>query len=236
MISKTKIDFLFYCPDILKSPFLGSSDSLHCVKVLRKKEGDFIFVTNGQGSLFTCAIEVANTKACKLNIVEQMDSQLPSRQVHIAICPTKNSDRIEYFIEKSVEIGVSSIYFVFSTNTYPKKMNMERMNKIAVSAMKQSLKTFLPVLHEPIKFEKFISSTLNNGTKYIAHLDQQSVALVSQNMSEDMLLLIGPEGDFTIEEILKAEHNGFKKVSMGTSRLRTETAGIVAVSLLNLLP
>lgn len=231
-----KINFLFFGPDIKTTSSLDPIDAVHCVRVLRKTSGDVIHVTDGLGALYVCEIISDNPKNCKIRIVEEIQDYNPiNRKIHLAICPTKSADRMEYFVEKSVEIGVSSIQFVLSQNTYPKKVNLERMNKIAISAMKQSIKTHKPSIFEPLKFEKFISSSLNIKSKFIAHLDFEAKNITSFKMEDEVLMLIGPEGDFTKEEIHLAKNNNFEAIYMGKSRLRTETAGIVAVSLLNLL-
>ncbi len=231
-----KIDFLFFGSEIKTTSSLDPIDSVHCVRVLRKLKGDVIHVTDGLGTLFVCEIVSDNPKNCKIRIIEEISNYNPNnRKIHLAICPTKSGDRIEYFVEKSVEIGISTIQFVISQNTYPKKVNLERMNKIAISAMKQSVKTYKPLIFEPLKFEKFISNSQNISSKFIAHLDLDAKNLTSFKMEDEVLMLIGPEGDFTKEEIQIAKNNDFEAIYMGKSRLRTETAGIVAVSLLNLL-
>jgi 16S rRNA (uracil1498-N3)-methyltransferase len=144
-MDSTKIDFLFYSPEIEKNKCLDSVDSLHAVKVLRKKQGDIIQVTDGIGGWYRCSIADPNPKVCKLNILDvQKDYKAPKRRIFVGICPTKNADRIEYFIEKSVEIGISGIFFLKTQHTYPKKINIERFKKIAISGMKQSLKDYLP--------------------------------------------------------------------------------------------
>jgi 16S rRNA (uracil1498-N3)-methyltransferase len=232
----TKIDFLFYSPDIVPQQALNANDSLHCIRVLRKSKGDTLHVTDGVGNLFKVVVTDANVKACKFEIVEKTEFQPPARKVHLAICPTKNADRMEYLVEKCTEIGVESIHFVLSQNTYPKKVNMERMNKIAASAMKQSLKVFLPQLFEPMPFSKFISSQIQPFSQFIAHLSDFSTDITRVPMQGEMLVLIGPEGDFSKAEIDLAVENNYKAVFMGQSRLRTETAGVLAVSMLNLLP
>jgi 16S rRNA (uracil1498-N3)-methyltransferase len=233
----SKIDFLFYSPEIKETSALDTNDSAHVVRVLRKSKGDVIFVTDGLGTLFKTQIIEDHPKKCKIQIIdEQFYDDSLKRKVHLAICPTKNADRIENLVEKCVEIGIHSIQFILSKNTYPKKVNIERMNKIAVSAMKQSLKLHLPSIQEPIKFEKFISQNHQNVKKFIAHLNQDAVNIVETKMEKEMLILVGPEGDFSKEELESAISAGFQTVFMGDSRLRTETAGVLAVSLLNLLP
>ena len=231
-----KIDFLFYSPDIEQSKTLDPSDSLHAIKVLRMKKGDNIQVTDGKGGWYHCLISDPNPKVCKVEIVDfEKEYNKPPREIAIAICPTKNSDRIEYFVEKSVEIGVSEIIFLKTQNTYPKKINTERIRKIAISAMKQSLKAYLPKISDLVKFDDFIKNSGAGNQKFMAHYDENSGELIKEILTEKVLILIGPEGDFTIEEIKKAKESNFKTVTLGKNRLRTETAGVVSISILNLL-
>ena len=232
----TKIDFLFYSPEIEKTKCLDAVDSLHAVKVLRKKQGDIIQVTDGIGGWYRCSITDPNPKVCKVHILDfEKEFNAPLRNIYVGICPTKNADRIEYFIEKSVEIGVSGIFFIKSQNTYPKRINIERFRKIAISGMKQSLKAYLPEMSELISFDGFMEKSIAFPVKYIAHLEDSAIDIVSLKLDEKILILIGPEGDFSKEELNKAKDNDFKSVTLGKNRLRTETAGVVAVSILNLL-
>ena len=232
----TKIDFLFYSPEIEKTKCLDAVDSLHAVKVLRKKQGDIIQVTDGVGGWYRCSITDPNPKVCKLHILDfEKEFNAPDRNIYVGICPTKNADRIEYFIEKSVEIGVSGIYFIKSQNTYPKQINIERFRKIAISGMKQSLKAYLPEMSELMSFDVFMDKSRAFTVKYIAHLEESAADIVSLELDNNILILIGPEGDFSKDELIKAKENDFKSVKLGKNRLRTETAGVVAVSILNLL-
>ena len=235
-MDSTKIDFLFYSPEIEKTKCLDSVDSLHAVKVLRKKHGDIIQITDGIGGWYRCSISDPNPKLCKVEILHtEKDYRAPKRKIFVGICPTKNADRIEYFIEKSVEIGISGIFFLKTKNTYPKKINLERFRKIAISGMKQSLKAYLPELHDLSSFETFLKKSPGYSDKYIAHLEADSDEIMKANLGNEVLILIGPEGDFSKEELIKAKEAGFRSVTLGDNRLRTETAGIVAVSILNLL-
>jgi 16S rRNA (uracil1498-N3)-methyltransferase len=235
-MDSTKIDFLFYSPEIEKNKCLDSVDSLHAVKVLRKKQGDIIQVTDGIGGWYRCSIADPNPKVCKLNILDvKKDYKAPKRRIFVGICPTKNADRIEYFIEKSVEIGISGIFFLKTQHTYPKKINIERFKKIAISGMKQSLKAYLPELREMMIFGTFMKESGSFSQKLIAHLDEQAVDITKIQLDSDLLILIGPEGDFSKEELILAQEHNFKTITLGENRLRTETAGVVAVSILNLL-
>jgi 16S rRNA (uracil1498-N3)-methyltransferase len=235
-MDSTKIDFLFYSPEIEKTKCLDSIDSLHAVKVLRKKQGDIIQVTDGIGGWYRCSISDPNPKVCKLDIIDfEKDYKAPKRRIFVGICPTKNADRIEYFIEKSVEIGISGIFFIKTQHTYPKKINLERFKKIAISGMKQSLKAYLPEMREMVNFSTFIKESGSFSQKLIAHLDGQAIDIAKTQLDAELLILIGPEGDFSKEELKLALENNFKTVMLGENRLRTETAGVVAVSILNLL-
>lgn len=230
----SKIDFLFYSPDVEKTLALDQVESLHAVKVLRKRQGDLIQVTDGKGGWFSCEITRPDPKSCGVVIRSaEYAYHRPEREIYIAISPTKNSDRIEYFLEKSIEIGVSGVYFIKTQNTYPKKINLERLEKIAVSAMKQSLKAYKPVLSGLTGFKEFIKETASFGSKFIAHLNDVSGDIIDVPLSDKMLVLIGPEGDFSKEELQIASENGFQTLTLGKSRLRTETAGVFAVSVLN---
>lgn len=232
----SKIDFLFYCPDINQKKILDATDSQHCVKVLRKKKGDDIQVTDGKGGWYSCSITDPNPKACAFLVLDEIQNfNQPKRKISVAICPTKNADRIEYFVEKAVEIGIHEIFFVKTAHTYPKKINQERIKKIAVSAMKQSLKAYLPDISELIDFKQFMEIGFGKKQILIAHYDEVAEPIFTQNLGSEILIFIGPEGDYTKEEILKANEVGFKTVTLGANRLRTETAGVVALSLLNLM-
>lgn len=230
----SKIDFLFYSPDVEKTQALDQIESLHAVKVLRKKQGDLIQVTDGKGGWFSCEITRPDPKSCQVTICSaEYEYNRPVREIYMAICPTKNSDRIEYFLEKSIEIGISGVFFLRTQNTYPKKLNLERLEKIAVSAMKQSLKAYKPEIHELTSFTDFMKTARAFDSKYVAHLNETSADIIEIPLSGKMLVMIGPEGDFSKEELQAASENGFKTITLGKSRLRTETAGVFAVSVLN---
>jgi 16S rRNA (uracil1498-N3)-methyltransferase len=230
-----KIDFLFYCPDIALNKCLDLADSMHVVKVLRKKQGDIIQITDGIGGWYKCAVSDPNPKACKFDIIEeQKEYNKSKRKIYIAISPTKNADRIEYFIEKSIEIGVCGIFFLKTQNTFPKKINLDRFRKIAVSAMKQSLKAYLPYLSDYLVFSDFLKKHTEFEQKVIAHLSDDAMDIMTLDMKDEILVLIGPEGDFSKSEMEMAQESGFKNITLGQNRLRTETAGVVVASILNL--
>lgn len=227
---------LFYDPAIASNPVLAEAEAKHATKVLRLGVGDAIQVVDGLGNLFTCKITEVNKRDCQLAILEKTTYPKPEKHIHIAIAPTKNQDRIEWFVEKCIEIGVQEITFLNCTRTERNKLNMERINRIAVSAMKQSLKYWMPTINELVDFKSFMGSC-SDSSKMIAHLNEGERYFVHtiQHPQPSYCMLIGPEGDFTDEEVELAIQSGFTPVSLGESRLRTETAGMVSCVQLNLV-
>jgi 16S rRNA (uracil1498-N3)-methyltransferase len=228
---------LFYEPNISNDEFyLNDEESRHCIKVLRKKKGDEINVVDGKGTFYQCLLLVDHQKKCLLRIKNTRSEIHKDYYIHIAIAPTKNLDRIEWFVEKAVEIGVDEISFIITKNSERRHLKIDRLEKKAVSAMKQSLKAILPKLNDPILYSSFIKSDLPHQ-KYIGYVDIDNPVLLKNAApaNNQYCMLIGPEGDFTETELKEAIVNNFKKVSLGTSRLRTETAGIVACHLLNII-
>jgi 16S rRNA (uracil1498-N3)-methyltransferase len=225
---------LFYQYNIEKTPILSEEDSRHCVKVLRKNTKDKIHVVDGLGGLFECEITKAHEKKCEVRILStKREFEKRTHYLHIAIAPTKNADRIEYFVEKCVEIGVDEITLIQTKHSERKNLRSERLEKIAISAMKQSLKAYLPKVNELINFDKFIEKA-NFESKLIAHLTDDAKQLKDvATIRKEVLIMIGPEGDFAQDEILLAQEFGFQLVTLGNSRLRTETAGVVACAILN---
>ena len=206
-------------------------ESKHIVRVLRKKENDILDITNGNGLLFKAKITLAIDKRCIAEIIQvEEKDKLWDYYLHIAIAPTKNNDRLEWFLEKATEIGIDEITPIICQNSERKIVKQERLEKIIQSAMKQSLKFTLPKLNEPIKFNDFIDQDFN-GKKCIAHCEDDEKTLLKTlvNTKEKITILIGPEGDFSTQEIKKALSKKFTPISLGESRLRTETAGLVAV-------
>jgi 16S rRNA (uracil1498-N3)-methyltransferase len=225
---------LFYQSNIEKTPILSEEDSRHCVKVLRKNIKDKIHVVDGVGGLFECEIIKAHEKKCEVRILS-VEREFEKRQhyLHIAIAPTKNADRIEYFIEKCVEIGIDEITLIQTKHSERKNQKTERLEKIAISAMKQSLKAYLPKVNELVDFDNFIK-TANFEAKFVAHLTDDAKPLKDMVAQKNkVLLMIGPEGDFAQDEIVLAQNFGFQLVTLGNSRLRTETAGVVACAIVN---
>ncbi|MDX6747845.1 16S rRNA (uracil(1498)-N(3))-methyltransferase [Polaribacter sp. PL03] len=212
-------------------------ESKHIVRVLRKTEGDILKITNGKGYLFDAEISFANDKRCSALIIKAEEKPKPwNYYLHIAIAPTKNNDRIEWFLEKATEIGIDEITPIICSNSERRIVKLERFEKIIQSAMKQSLKFTLPKLNEPIKFNEFINKDFN-GNICIAHCEEQDKNLLQSVIkpSEKTTILIGPEGDFSTEEIKKALAKNFTPISLGESRLRTETAALVAVNIVSFI-
>ncbi len=231
---------LFYNSAIDKSTTSITFDKIeskHIVRVLRKKEGDILQITNGQDFLFDAKIMVASDKKCLAEITAVNHKPKPwNYYLHIAIAPTKSNDRIEWFLEKATEIGIDEITPIICDNSERKVVKLERFEKIIQSAMKQSLKFKLPKLNKPVKFSDFINQNFE-GKVCIAHCEDSDKKSLKNtiNSSEKTTILIGPEGDFSSQEIAKASEKKFIPISLGESRLRTETAGIVAVNTISLL-
>lgn len=237
---------LFYNPDItefdgndaLKTLSLDKEESRHIVKVLRMKAGDTFKITNGKGSFFDAEILFANPKNCEVKIIAEEKQEPLAYQLHLIIAPTKLNDRYEWFLEKATEIGVTEITPIICDHSERKVIKMERYEKILQSAMKQSLKAYLPVLNEAISFQDYINSQKHSeDLKFIAHCENVpdgSEQTYKKSLKSSLLpkkpvcILIGPEGDFSSQEITQAIKAGYKPVSLGESRLRTETAAVVA--------
>mgnify|MGYP002240155508 FL=1 len=227
---------IFYTPDITIKPELPEEEAGHCIRVLRLGEGDEIVLTDGQGSFYKAAISRAHPKHCEVTLLESWKQpDLWNFNLHIAIAPTKNMDRMEWFVEKATEIGFDELTFLNCRFSERKVIKTERISKILVSAIKQSLKARLPQLNEMTDFNKFITQPFP-GQKFIAHCYEGEKPLLKDMVhpGEDALVLIGPEGDFSEEEVRKATENDFIPISLGKSRLRTETAALVACHILNL--
>jgi 16S rRNA (uracil1498-N3)-methyltransferase len=226
---------LFYIQNPEKEIILSSEESKHATKVLRKKEGDILNFTDGNGGFYKAEITLADSRKCRLQIIssEQKPKQ-HSYHLHIAIAPTKNMDRYEWFLEKATEIGIDEITPIICDHSERKVLKTERCNRILLSAMKQSLKFHLPKLNEVISLNEFLKQD-SEGNKYIAHCeDGEKTELRKEEKANKTTVLIGPEGDFSASEIEMALQNQFNAVSLGKSRLRTETAGLVAVHTINL--
>ena len=226
---------LFYIQNPEKEIILSSEESKHATKVLRKKEGDILNFTDGKGGFYKAEITVADSRKCRLQIISsEQKLKQHSYHLHIAIAPTKNMDRYEWFLEKATEIGIDEITPIICDHSERKVLKTERCNRILLSAMKQSLKFHLPKLNEAIILKDFLGKNFE-GHQYIAHCeDGEKTELRKEEKANKTTVLIGPEGDFSASEIEMALQNQFKAVNLGTSRLRTETAGLVAVHTINL--
>ena len=231
---------LFYNSEIstaTKQLVFDKIESKHIVRVLRKKENDVLKITNGKGYLFDAKISFANDKKCMADIIAVTEKEKPwNYYLHIAIAPTKNNDRIEWFLEKATEIGIDEITPIICANSERRIVKLDRFEKIIQSAMKQSLKFTLPKLNAPVKFSEFIQQDID-GRRCIAHCEYQDKNLLKKVVapSEKVTILIGPEGDFSTDEIQKALAKKWTPVSLGESRLRTETAALVAVNLVSFI-
>ena len=230
---------LFYNPDISESTnqfFFPKEESKHIVKVLRKSVGDILNITNGNGWLFDAEIINADLKKCLVNINNSKQKPRKDYKLHLAVAPTKMNDRFEWFLEKATEIGIDEITPVFCDHSERRHLKTERMEKVILSAMKQSLKFHLPILNAPAKFKDFIvKDDWNLGL--MAHCENSMKMPLSTYLPfhQKMMILIGPEGDFSSQEINQALEQGVKPITLGDNRLRTETAGIVACNYVSLL-
>ena len=224
---------LFYTADIEKTLTLSPQESHHAVKVLRLNPGDNIQIIDGKGGYYHATITDANHKACRLQLGSKIpDKQIRPYQLHMAVAPTKNIDRFEYFIEKATEIGIDAITPLLCDHSERKVIKQERLERILVSAMKQSLKTSLPRLNPMSTFTDSMDLLQSGGNLMIAHCyDSERATIKSvlkKNTNRQITILIGPEGDFSQNEIDMAVKKGFDPITLGNSRLRKETAGIVA--------
>lgn len=227
---------VFYTPDIATSPELPEEEAGHCLRVLRLGVGDEIILADGKGYFYKAVISAATGKRCQVKVLEKTAQQpFWKGHLHLAMAPTKNMDRIEWFVEKATEIGFDELSFLNCRFSERKVIKTERIEKIVVSAMKQSLKAWKPVVNEMTDFGKFMQRDFS-GQKFIAHCYEGEKPLLKDVLrsGEGALVLIGPEGDFSKEEVEKAEAMGFRAISLGQSRLRTETAALVAVHTMNL--
>lgn len=231
---------LFYNPTISEkdtSFVFDKEESKHIIKVLRKKESDILFVTNGLGFIFKTKIALASDSKCMVSILS-FEKEEPSKvQLHLAVAPTKMNERYEWFLEKATEIGIQEITPIICEHSERKVVKNDRFQKIIESAMKQSLHYYIPKLNEPITYKEFIKKDFK-GQKFIAHCEETDKKSLKDALilNENITLLIGPEGDFSTKEIQLALENNYIPVSLGKTRLRTETAAVVAchsIALLN---
>ncbi|MCB2195830.1 MAG: 16S rRNA (uracil(1498)-N(3))-methyltransferase [Bacteroidetes bacterium] len=229
---------LFYTPDLSGKIYtLNESESKHCIKVLRLSVNDQVQLIDGKGGFYTAQISEANPKRCSVEIIKEVkEFGKRNHYLHIAIAPTKNNDRFEWFLEKATEIGIDEITPIICEHSERKVIKPERLEKIIISAVKQSIKAYKPKLNNIISYQDFIASEFQ-GDKFIAHCeeDEKAALKTAYKQGNSALVLIGPEGDFDPNEIALAKENNFQEISLGESRLRTETAGVVACHTINLL-
>ncbi|MFB9076447.1 16S rRNA (uracil(1498)-N(3))-methyltransferase [Flavobacterium procerum] len=223
---------LFFNPNINESTENFSFDkeeSRHIIKVLRKKDSDIVQVTNGSGLLFETQITLASDNKCTVQVLSIKNAEKPKFRLHLAVAPTKINDRFEWFLEKATEIGIQEITPVFCDRSERKVINKDRFEKIILSAMKQCNETFLPKLNDAVSFKEFIKQK-NEGLQLIAHCEETDKKSLKEVLepNQNVTILIGPEGDFSEKEIALALENDYKPVTLGNTRLRTETAAVVA--------
>ncbi|WP_268846474.1 16S rRNA (uracil(1498)-N(3))-methyltransferase [Flavobacterium aestivum] len=223
---------LFYNPTITESTESFSFDkeeSKHIIKVLRKKDSDILFVTNGLGLLFKTEITLASDNKCTVQVLSIEKTELPKYKLHLVVAPTKMNDRYEWFLEKATEIGIHEITPIICDRSERKVINAERYDKIILSAMKQCNQLHLPILNPAVSFKEFIKNK-NEGMQLIAHCEETDKKTLKSVLkpNENYTILIGPEGDFSEKEIALALENNYIPVSLGNTRLRTETAAVVA--------
>lgn len=214
-----------------QTAILNEVESNHACKVLRLNDGEAIEIINGQGLVAQAIITKSHHKRCEVRIERIQSFDAPKRLIHLAICPTKGNDRFEWMLEKIVEIGVDEITPLISENSERNKLNYDRLEKIILSATKQSLRAYMPMLNPQFKVSEFIE---NHTNAFMAHCDEgfERASIQGLQTDQNVTIMIGPEGDFSKREIELALQNGLKSVSLGQNRLRTETAGVVAVALL----
>lgn len=227
---------LFYIPEITGNLItLPEDESKHCIRVLRMKLGDNVDIVDGKGNLFSCSIVDTNPKRCVVSVSKKVEEHgKRSFELHIAIAPTKNIERFEWFLEKTTEVGIDKVTPLLCEHSERKSVNPERLERILVSAMKQSGKAYLPKLMNFMKFRDLVMNA-SEDIKLIAYCGDFTYTHIKNHlvMGKSVLILIGPEGDFSPDEVSFAVNHGFKTIGLGESRLRTETAGVVACIIAN---
>lgn len=225
----------FYSENIADVKALSSEDSAHCVRVLRKQCGQTIDVVDGKGNVYTCIITDANPRNVKVEITGSRKEPVHwNKKITLAVAPTKNADRMEWLAEKATEMGIDNLVLLRTEHSERKQMKTDRLRRVMISAMKQSLKAVLPTIEGPKDFTAFIDETDPKSNLLIAHCekDKPRMPLLSRadSLDQDIVIMIGPEGDFSETEIKKALESGFKPITLGQSRLRTETAAMFAIA------
>ncbi|MFN7115550.1 MAG: 16S rRNA (uracil(1498)-N(3))-methyltransferase [Saprospiraceae bacterium] len=229
---------LFYTTDIQHNlAVFHDEEAHHCTQVLRKRVGEVVNFVDGKGWFYEATLIEIAKKQCTLQIVKRWeDPNQPAFQTHIAIAPTKNIERFEWFLEKATEIGISTVTPLLCERSERKQIRLDRLEKIMLAAMKQSLKARLPILHDLMPFNNFIKTQPVDYQKFIAYVSKEPSQhlLNTYQRSNNVIILIGPEGDFSDKEIQQAFNNDYQGVSLGKNRLRTETAGVVACHIVQL--
>jgi 16S rRNA (uracil1498-N3)-methyltransferase len=206
--------------------YLSREESLHAIKSLRCKKGSSVRVTDGRGNSYLSDIVDDNPQECILTITGIEEPRLPGKQIHLAISPTKNHDRMEWLVEKCVELGVGRISFVIAARSERKSIRQNRLRQISISALKQSGNVWLPEIANPVTYGEFVRS-IDTGTAFICHCQPGKKSLLGEvRFPLKSTVMVGPEGDFSLEEINQARSLGFSELAIGIARLRTETAGI----------
>ncbi|MCU0420321.1 MAG: 16S rRNA (uracil(1498)-N(3))-methyltransferase [Cyclobacteriaceae bacterium] len=225
--------FFFQADITPQSTELSAEESHHALRVLRLQPGDDIALTNGTGLLVLARIRETSNKQCRVEVLSAQQQTPRPYRIHLAIAPTKNNDRTEWMLEKLTETGVDQVTFVSTQRSEREKINLARFQKVVVGALKQSQQVFLPSIQGPVSFEKILAD--ESGQKFIGHMNAQPPAHLKHvaRPRTSYLMLIGPEGDFTEAEVAAAQQAGFTQVSLGPTRLRTETAGWVACQTLH---
>ena len=230
----------FYVPNVQYNGELPEEEAMHALRVLRLKSGDEIMLTDGIGNFYKAEITVAATRKCVFKLLETIpQTPIWRGHLHLVVSPTKMMERMEWLVEKATEIGFDRISFIDCDNSERRVINVKRLEKIAVSAMKQSRKAWKPIIDEIVSFDELVAES-TEGLRYIAHCYEEikKVDLFNQlsisDKDEDVTVFIGPEGDFSLSEVKKAIDAGFVSVSLGESRLRTETAALYSVIMANL--
>jgi len=229
---------LFYAPDLSGDRYtLPEQESKHCIRVLRMQTGEKINLTDGKGNMYAAELINDDARHCEVKVVDiQKEYGKRNYNVHVAIAPTKNIGRFEWFLEKATEVGIDEITPMICQRSERKIVKTDRLNKVITAAMKQSVKAYHPQLNDTAAFRDLLKID-HSGQKYIAYVEEGEHPLLQTvyTKGNDAVILVGPEGDFSPEEVNMARELGFATVSLGSSRLRTETAGVVAVSTFALL-
>lgn len=230
-----KEEHFFYVPNADKAEQLPEEEAKHAIRVLRLNSGDKIYLQDGQGTFYHAEVTMTDKKHCFYNILEAMPQEKSWKgHIHLAIAPTKMMERMEWMVEKATEVGFDEITFLNCKFSERKTIRKDRIERIVVSAFKQSRKPWMPIVNEMTSFDDFISQK-RSGLKYICHCYNEISKsdffndITNITDAEDITVLVGPEGDFSIDEVRLALQQGYKSVTLGASRLRTETAGLAAV-------